>query len=147
MQRLIDFASNDYTLVWAIYLLGAIGLLVVIWRISRNWPAWLRVALRFVSACLLLVPAVVDAERSLYAPALIAIPFEWIVGGADDVAAALTALIQWSLLALLLLLIAQLGAHFLKRRRAAAPVPAAKELGEVLADEPLAATPPAASSS
>lgn len=109
-------ASNDYLLMWSLYLLGVIGLLIVAWRLTRSWPKWLSVSLRFVGACLLLVPAVVDKEQGLYAPALVVGPFEWLSKSPEHAAPAISALIMWTGIALIVIVIAQLGTHFLRRK-------------------------------
>lgn len=117
MNNFLEWAANnDYMLMWLVYLLGVVGLLVVAWRLTRSWPKWLSVSLRFVGACLLLVPAVVDQERELYAPALVVGPFEWLSKSPEDAEPAISALIMWTGVALVVIVLAQLAAHFLRRK-------------------------------
>ena len=122
MNDFIDWAaSNDYVLMWSCYLLGVIGLLIVAWRLTRNWPKWLSISLRFMGACLLLVPALVDKERELYAPALIVGPFEWIAKGPEYAEPAVSALILWMAVGLVVLVIGHIGARLLKRKNTSTP--------------------------
>lgn len=119
MNNFLDWAvSNDYMVMWSLYLLGVVGLLIVAWRLTRSWPKWLSVSLRFVGACLLLVPAVVDKESELYAPALVVGPFEWLSKSPEHAAPAISALIMWTGIALVVMVVAQLGTHFLRRKSA-----------------------------
>ncbi|MFK7733346.1 MAG: hypothetical protein AB8B48_17130 [Pseudomonadales bacterium] len=119
MNDFLDWAaSNDYMLMWLLYLLGVVGLLIVAWRLTRSWPRWLSISLRFIGACLLLVPALVDSERGLYAPALVVGPFEWLSKSPEHAEPAVSALIMWTGIALVVIVIAQLGSYFLRRKTA-----------------------------
>lgn len=78
--------TKAYVIAWIIALLGAGGLLFVLFRITRGWrPVALRVVTRTVAAIWLLMPAVVDPEglQGSMAPALIVLLFE-LTGGIDD---------------------------------------------------------------
>jgi hypothetical protein len=78
--------TKAYVIAWIIALLGAGGLLLVLFRITRGWrPVALRVVTRTVAAIWLLMPAVVDPEglQVSMAPALIVLLFE-LTGGIDD---------------------------------------------------------------
>ncbi len=117
MNSFLDWAaSNDYLLMWLLYLLGVVGLLIVAWRLTRSWPRWLSVSLRFLGACLLLVPALVDKDKELYAPALVVGPFEWLSKSPEHAEPAISALIFWTGIALIVIVIAQLASHFLRRQ-------------------------------
>ncbi len=119
MNNFLDWAANnDYMLMWLLYLLGVVGLLIVAWRLTRSWPKWLSVSVRFIGACLLLVLAVVDKERELYAPALVVGPFEWLSKSPEHAEPAISALILWAGVALVLIVLVQLGAHFWRRKSA-----------------------------
>lgn len=75
-----------YIIAWIFALLGAGGLLFVVFRVTRGWrPVALRVVIRTVSAIWLLMPAVVDPEavQSSMAPAMIVLLFE-LTSGLDD---------------------------------------------------------------
>lgn len=118
MTDFIEWASsNDYLLAWLVYLLGVVGLLIVAWRLSRSWPRWLSLSLRFVFACMLLVPAVVESERVQYAPALVVAPFNWITQGPDQAQPAITALVYWTIGALLLVAVFNAIQYGLRRKQ------------------------------
>ena len=71
--------TQAYLIAWAISLLAASGLLLVLFRLTRGWrPVALRVVLRAVGALWLLMPAVVEpgAVRETMAPAFIVLLFE-----------------------------------------------------------------------
>jgi hypothetical protein len=78
--------TKAYLFAWFLALLGAGGLLFVVFRITRGWrPVALRVALRTTAAIWLLMPAVVEpgAPQESMAPALIVLLFE-LTGGLDE---------------------------------------------------------------
>lgn len=78
--------TNAYLLSWFIALLGAGGLLFIVFRMTNGWrPVALRVVLRTVAALWLLMPAVVEpgAPQESMAPALIVILFE-LTGGFQE---------------------------------------------------------------
>ena len=66
---MLDFA--EYTITWAIYLLAALGLLAVWWRMTRVIP-WVTVkqVLRVLVAAVILMPAPVVYGSTEWAPAL-----------------------------------------------------------------------------
>lgn len=71
--------TTNYLLAWAVYLLAAAGLLLVLFRLTRGWrPVALRIVLRVVPAVWLLLPAVVEpgAARETLAPAFMVLLFE-----------------------------------------------------------------------
>lgn len=106
MSGFIEWAaSNDYFAMWGLYLLGVVGLLIVIWRLTRRWPTWLTVSLRVLFASLLLAPINVAVDATLYAPAIIVAPFEWLVNGPDLAAPAIAQLITLTGTAVLVLLL------------------------------------------
>ncbi|TLX53069.1 MFS transporter [Stutzerimonas nosocomialis] len=63
-------AQNEYLLAWALYGVGALGLLLVWFRMTRPLWRWLREPLRLVVAVLLFTPTIVDPARELFAPAI-----------------------------------------------------------------------------
>ncbi|MFK8018268.1 MAG: hypothetical protein AB8B86_00725 [Pseudomonadales bacterium] len=133
MTDFVDWAaSNDYLVMWAVYLLGVVGLLIVAWRLTRSWPRWLSLSLRFILACLLLVPAMVESERHQYAPAWVVAPFDWLSKGPEQAAPAINALLLWTLGALAVVLLAK-AVHYLwvssRRKRAAAEADGGSEKG------------------
>lgn len=92
---------NDYTIAWCVYLLASVGIFMVVWRLSRSWPALLRHALRFLFACIILVPVAVVPGEDALAPAFIVAIFEIAAGNADGAVTALSALALAVVLALL----------------------------------------------
>lgn len=77
-----------YLIAWALCLAAAIGLLVVLFRITRGLrPVALRIVLRAVAALWLLMPAAVEpgAAQESMAPAFIVLLFE-LTGGYEEAA-------------------------------------------------------------
>lgn len=92
---------NEYTVTWCIYLLACIGIFIVAWRISRSWPVFLRQALRFIVACIILVPVEVEPGKEALAPAFIVATFESVTNDPEGAVPALVALVLATILALL----------------------------------------------
>lgn len=66
-----DAAANAYMWAWGAYVLGALGLLIVGWRITRGMQSEWRQLLLVSAAALLLTPAALpDMEQTVLAPAL-----------------------------------------------------------------------------
>lgn len=79
---------NAYLTAWGIALVAALGLLVVVFRVTRGWrPVAVRVVLRAVAALWLLMPAVVEpgAAQESMAPAFMVVLFD-ATGGYDEAA-------------------------------------------------------------
>ena len=114
---------NEYTITWCIYLLACIGIFMVVWRFSRGWPVFLRQALRFVVACVVLVPVAVETGKEPMAPAFIVAVFEGAAGNSDGLAAALSALALAAVLALLVYGVWLTCKYFYRKKRASKPVP------------------------
>ncbi len=110
---------NDYTVSWCIYLLAAIGIFVVVWRCSRSWRLWLRQGLRFIVACVLLVPAQVETAKEALAPAFIVAIFDGATGNSEGAATALSSLALALLLGLLFYGVWLGSKHVYRKRRAA----------------------------
>lgn len=114
MEGLMNWAgNNDHTFMWVVYLLGSIGLLLVLWRLTRNWNGLLRFPLLAIGACVLLVPRLVTEEGGLYAPALAVAPLKWLSGGLEAASPALFSIVGWIAAALALLA----GVFFFRRKR------------------------------
>lgn len=65
-----DFlAASDFLTAWGVYLLAALVLLGLLWRVSRRWQRDLRALAMGLSAVLLLTPSAVPGHGVL-APAL-----------------------------------------------------------------------------
>ncbi len=66
-----EAAANAYIWAWSAYVLGALGLLIVGWRITRGMQSEWRQLLLVSAAALLLTPAALpDMEQTVLAPAL-----------------------------------------------------------------------------
>lgn len=66
-----EAAVNAYMWAWGAYVLGALGLLIVGWRITRGMHSEWRQLLLVSAAALLLTPAALpDMEQTVLAPAL-----------------------------------------------------------------------------
>ncbi len=109
---------NGYTISWGIYLLAAIGIFTVVWRCSRSWPTWLRQGLRFIVACIVLVPAQVDTANEALAPAFIIAIFDGVLGNSEGAATALSSLALAIILGLLFYGVWLAGKRFYKKKRA-----------------------------
>ncbi len=129
MSGFMDWAvNNDYFVMWLLYLLGVAGVMLVLWRLSRAWPAWLSTTVRLMSLGLLVAPTLIPAERPRYAPAIIVAPFEWLDGGASGAADAVSSLLLGAAVALLaVLLVIAAGAVVRRRAQAANEAPAGAE--------------------
>ncbi len=110
---------NDYTIGWSIYLLAAIGIFMVVWRCSRSWPTWLRQGLRFIVACVVLVPAQVDTAKEAMAPAFIVAVFDGVSGNSEGAATALSSLALAIVLGLLFYSVWLIGKYFYNKKRTA----------------------------
>jgi hypothetical protein len=62
--------ENDYQLAWSLYVVAALGCLLVWFRMTGWLWRWLREPLRLLVAVLLLTPSLVDPAAELYAPAI-----------------------------------------------------------------------------
>ena len=109
---------NDYTISWSIYLLAAVGMFIVVWRCSRNWPALLRQGLRFIVACVVLVPAQVETAKDALAPAFIVAIFDGATGNAEGAATALSSLALAIVLGSILYGVWLTGKMFYRKKRA-----------------------------
>ncbi len=107
---------NEYTVTWCIYLLACIGIFIVVWRISRNWPVFLRQALRFIVACIILVPVEVETGKEPLAPAFIVATFESVTNSPEGAVPALVALVLATILALLVYGAWLGGKHFYRKK-------------------------------
>lgn len=97
--------ENDYPLAWSIYLLGALGGLLVWWRLTRWMWRWLREPLWILGAALLLTPTMVDAERGLHAPAIAITAMDLLFGMGNSVWRAVSDLVLSLLIGLAIYLV------------------------------------------
>ena len=68
--------TTDYIMAWSIYLLAALAVMVVFWRLTTNVWAWLRDALRVIVAVVVITPASVDGTQEHLAPAVFVVVYE-----------------------------------------------------------------------
>lgn len=118
-----EAAANAYMWAWGAYVLGALGLLIVGWRITRGMQSEWRQLLLVSAAALLLTPAALpDMEQTVLAPALFILALQGLFeGGSFALSAALLLLGVW-VIGLLISL-----AYQLLRRSKSAPKSRANE--------------------
>ena len=63
--------DTQYLLGWAIYLAGALGCLLSLWLLIRNWPTRAKRSIMMTTAILLLLPGTAQPEQTFLAPALL----------------------------------------------------------------------------
>ena len=63
--------DTQYLWGWAIYLVGALGCLLSLWLLIRNWPTRAKRSLMMTTAILLLLPGTAQPEQTFLAPALL----------------------------------------------------------------------------
>lgn len=68
--------DNNYLDAWIIYWVGAALLILVGWRISRSWVAWLKYPLLLAFSAFVLVPFTIQADTTHLAPAWLIMMFE-----------------------------------------------------------------------
>ncbi len=80
-------SADDYTYAWSLYVCGAIGLLIVFWRMTR-WISidMLREPLRLIACVGLLFPFPVEKGLHDWAPALLMFAFESVFAGMESAA-------------------------------------------------------------
>mgnify|MGYP003132996741 CR=1 FL=1 len=71
--------TKAYLWGWFAYLLGSVGVLFVLWYITRPLRGWLRLPLRALAAALLLMPWPVSPNHQEWGPA-------WVVSLFDGLA-------------------------------------------------------------
>jgi len=68
--------TTDYIMAWSIYLLSAVAVMVVFWRLTAGAWDWLRDALRVILAVVMITPASVDGTQEHLAPAVFVVVYE-----------------------------------------------------------------------
>lgn len=63
--------DTQYLWGWAIYLVGALGCLLSLWLLIRNWPTRAKRSLMMTTAILLLLPGTAQPGQTFLAPALL----------------------------------------------------------------------------
>mgnify|MGYP003444274186 FL=1 len=109
---------SDYTLAWAAYYAGALGALLVWWRMTRPLP-WtpVRQLLRILVAALILVPAPVARGMEEMAPALFVLLFDLALIKEGDPTFAVVYLLYGLMVGLVVLVIDGLIRYLLSRRQ------------------------------
>ncbi len=73
--------SQSYLAAWGIYLLSALGMIIVFWRMTRSIPFKdTTKILRLVVVVLLLTPVDIGIDHKWFAPAYLVGGYEWIMG-------------------------------------------------------------------
>jgi len=73
--------SQSYLAAWGIYLLSALGVIIVFWRMTHSIPFKdVSKVLRLVVIVLLLTPVDIGLEQKWFAPAYLVGGYEWILG-------------------------------------------------------------------
>jgi hypothetical protein len=114
--------GTEYVAAWIAYLLAALGLMAVWWRITRILP-WqpLKQLLRIVVAAPLLIPAPVSSGSLEWAPAVFVLLFDMTLLEEGDPLRALDYVLYALLLALLVLVADGVFRHWRTRNRNNSP--------------------------
>lgn len=76
--------SQSYLIAWGVYLLSAIGLITVFWRMTRSIPYRdFTKVIRLVVIVILLTPVDIGLDASWFAPAYLVGGYEWILGNSQ----------------------------------------------------------------
>ena len=75
---------SGYVIAWLVYLLSAVGLVIVFWRMTRNikWRRTRR-GLRAMAAAVLFTPVNIVDEGMWLAPAYLVGFYDWILGNTE----------------------------------------------------------------
>lgn len=112
-----DYAGAwDHLWAWGLYLLSALVLCFILWRVIRRWQLDTRLVLLALFAVALFTPAPVPG-RDVMAPALIFVALGGVTGGAEIVAPALVRLSLAGVVALVLVIIAGIWIRLRRRAR------------------------------
>ncbi len=112
------FSSTSYLIAWVVYLLGSVGLMVVVWRLTQGVRLNpLKFFLRLSTAIVLLFPYVSDPTQDYLAPGVIIILLEGVFEGLEAMGRAGEPLLFTWLLVLVLAAAAQLSWRWFRRRR------------------------------
>lgn len=84
---------DHYLIAWVAYLLSAVCLLLVFWRITRKLrPPKLRVGLRTLAVAVMLTPINIVESETWLAPAYLVGTYDWVLGNHERALLALTSI-------------------------------------------------------
>lgn len=128
--------DENIALAWGCYLLGAAGLLLTFWRITRPiaWPR-LRRQLLLIITVLLVYPFDIGDGYSQWAPATLMLLMETVFEGGEAFNRVGPALIAVIIGAMIILAVVELGLYFWRKKRQQ-QLPQAKKIAQV-GDQPL----------
>lgn len=106
--------SLSYIAAWLVYLLSALGLVLVFWRLTRNMRLRrTRRALRALVAVFLFTPILIEQEHQWFAPAYLVGGYDWILGNNERaIEAGLYLSLAYSIMIIVILLEAMLRRLF-----------------------------------
>ena len=76
--------TNAYMMGWLAYVLGSLGVLVVLWYLTRPLMSWLKTLLWGLATAVLLTPWPVAANQEEWAPAWVVSLFDGLFAGNDS---------------------------------------------------------------
>lgn len=112
-------SEYDYLLAWNLYVLAALGCLLVGFQLTSWLWRWLREPLRVVMAVLLFTPTLIDPAHGLYAPSIAVAALDLLFRTGNNLWMAATDLASFALIGAALYLVFVAIRWPLERRRAA----------------------------
>lgn len=112
----MEIFHNDYLLAWSLYLVAALGCLLVWFRATRWMWRGLREPLRLIVAVLLFTPTIVEPEKELFAPAVAITAMDMLLEVGNNAWRAVADLAVYGLIALVLYLLLVLVRWPLERK-------------------------------
>ncbi len=112
----MEIFHNDYLLAWSLYLVAALGCLLVWFRATRWMWRGLREPLRLIVAVLLFTPTIVEPEKELFAPAVAITAMDMLLDVGNNAWRAVADLAVYGLIALVLYLLLVLVRWPLERK-------------------------------
>ena len=84
---------DNYLIAWGVYLLSALGLLLVFWRMTIKLPPpKFRIALRTLAVVVLLTPINIVESDIWLAPAYLVGSYDWVLGNHERATLALVSI-------------------------------------------------------
>jgi len=103
--------TTTYLIAWIIYLLAAVGLNAIFWKLSHHWKQGLKLMTRISLAVISFTPYFSDPQQYKFAPAFLIVFFELIFGDKKIAANAVAPLLILLLLSIGISLIIQFVRH------------------------------------